>query len=35
LLLTWIPEPGRGGTGCGLQVAEVWLLKKPAVDKKK
>jgi hypothetical protein len=29
LLLTWSPEPGRGGTGRGLQVAEVWLLKKP------
>jgi hypothetical protein len=35
LLLTWAPEPGRGGTGRGLQVAEVWLLKKPAADKKK
>jgi hypothetical protein len=35
LLLTWSPEPGRGGTGRGLQVAEVWLLKKPAVDKPK
>jgi hypothetical protein len=27
LLLTWEPEPGRGGTGRGLQVVEVWLLK--------
>ncbi|HEY7427039.1 MAG TPA: hypothetical protein VH682_22580 [Gemmataceae bacterium] len=35
LLLTWSPEPGRGGTGRGLQVAEVWLLKKPVADKKK
>jgi hypothetical protein len=35
LLLTWNPEPGRGGTGRGLQVAEVWLLKKPAPDKEK
>jgi hypothetical protein len=35
LLLTWNPEPGRGGTGRGLQVAEVWLLKKPAPEKKK
>ncbi len=35
LLLTWSPEPGRGGTGRGLQAAEVWLLKKPAADKKK
>jgi hypothetical protein len=35
LLLTWSPEPGRGGTGRGLQVAEVWLLKQPAADKKK
>jgi hypothetical protein len=35
LLLTWTPEPGRGGTGRGLQVAEVWLLKKPAADKPK
>jgi hypothetical protein len=35
LLLTWNPEPGRGGTGRGLQVAEVWLLKKPAADKNK
>jgi hypothetical protein len=35
LLLTWVPEPGRGGTGRGLQVAEVWLINKPAPDKKK
>ncbi len=35
LVLTWTPEPGRGGTGRGLQVAEVWLLKQPAADKKK
>ncbi len=35
LLLTWSPEPGRGGTGRGLQAAEVWLLKKPTADKKK
>lgn len=35
LLLTWNPEPGRGGTGRGLQVAEVWLLKNPAAGKKK
>jgi hypothetical protein len=34
LSLTWNPEPGRGGTGRGLQVAEVWLLKNPAADKK-
>jgi hypothetical protein len=33
LLLTWSPEPGRGGTGRGLQVAEVWLLRKPAADR--
>ncbi len=35
LQLTWHPEGGRGGTGRGLQVAEVWLLKKPTVNKKK
>ena len=35
LLLTWSPERGRGGAGRSLQVAEVWLLKKPADDKKK
>jgi hypothetical protein len=35
LLLTWNPEPGRGGTGRGLQVAEVWLLKNSATGKKK
>ena len=35
LLLTWTPEPGRGGTGRGLQVAEVWLLKQSVDDKKK
>lgn len=35
LLLTWSPQPGRGGTGRGLQLAEVWLLRKPSADKKK
>ena len=35
LLLTWTPEPGRGGTGRGLQVVEVWLLKQPMDEKKK
>jgi len=35
LLLTWTPEPGRGGTGRGLQVAEVWLLKQPANGQRK
>jgi hypothetical protein len=34
LSLTWNPEPGRGGTGRGLQVAEVWLLRNPAASKK-
>jgi hypothetical protein len=32
LTLTWTPEPGSGGTGRGCQVAELWLLKKPAGD---
>lgn len=35
LFLTWNPEPGRGGTGRGLQVAEVWLLKKAAAAQKR
>jgi hypothetical protein len=35
LLLTWSPQPGRGGTGRGLQLVEVWLLKKLEVDNKK
>jgi hypothetical protein len=28
LLLSWFQEPGRGGSGRGCQVAEVWLLRK-------
>jgi hypothetical protein len=28
LLLTWFPEPGRGGNGRNLQIAEVWLTRK-------
>ncbi len=28
LTLTWISEPGQGGTGRGCQIAEVWLMKK-------
>jgi hypothetical protein len=28
LSLTWTQEPGRGGSGRGCQVAEVWLIKK-------
>ncbi len=28
LNLTWTQEPGRGGSGRGCQVAEVWLIKK-------
>ena len=27
LTLTWYQEPGRGGSGRGCQVAEVWLIK--------
>jgi hypothetical protein len=27
LTLTWTREPGLGGSGRGLQVSEVWLLK--------
>jgi hypothetical protein len=29
LNLSWYQEPGRGGSGRGCQVAEVWLIKKP------
>jgi hypothetical protein len=32
LTLSWVPEPGAGGTGRGCQVAEVWLFRKPAGD---
>jgi len=32
LTLSWSPDPGAGGTGRGCQVAEVWLIKKPAGD---
>jgi hypothetical protein len=28
LQLSWFQEPGRGGSGRGCQVAEVWLIKK-------
>jgi hypothetical protein len=28
LNLAWTQEPGRGGSGRGCQVAEVWLIKK-------
>ncbi len=28
LTLTWYQEPGRGGSGRGCQVAEVWLIRK-------
>ncbi len=30
LTLEWTQEPGGGGTGRGCQVAEVWLVKRPA-----
>jgi hypothetical protein len=30
LTLTWSQEPGAGGAGRGCQVAEVWLIKRPA-----
>jgi hypothetical protein len=33
LTLTWTKERGAGGTGRGCQVAEVWLLRKPAGDR--
>ncbi len=33
LTLIWTPEPGRGGSGRGCQVAEVWLIRDD--DKKK
>ncbi len=29
LTLTWTQTPGRGGSGRGNQIAEVWLLRKP------
>lgn len=28
LVLTWTPDPGRGGNGQGCAVAEVWLIRK-------
>jgi len=29
LTLTWTQNPGRGGSGRGNQIAEVWLMRKP------
>ena len=28
LTLSWFREPGRGGSGRGAQVCEVWLIRK-------
>ena len=32
LKLSWYREPGRGGSGRGCQVSEVWLIRKPPAE---